>query len=57
MDDFETLAVEVRKYVSKNDPRLYQAIREEYQRWLASNDGSLLDFLLWLAATHERLNV
>lgn len=53
--DEETLALEVRKYVS-NDQRLYHALREEYQRWLMSNNGTFLDFLLWLATTHDRLN-
>ena len=55
IDDY-TLALHVRRYISKSDPRLYQMIREEYQRYLASNNGTLLDFLLYLATTHERLN-
>ena len=52
----ELLSLEVRKYASRNDQRLYQALCEEYRRWLASNTGTFLDFVLWLAATHERLN-
>ncbi len=52
----ELLSLEVRKYASKNDQRSYQALREEYQKWLMSNNGTFLDFVLWLAATHERLN-
>lgn len=52
--DEERLSNEVRNYVSKNDQRLYHALREEYQRWLMSNVGTFLDFVLWLASTHER---
>lgn len=55
MDD-EMLALEVRKYVRAFEPQLYEELREEYQRWLASNIGTFLDFLLYLAATHDRLN-
>lgn len=54
--DEEALALEVRKYVSKNDQRLYHALREQYQRWLTVNNGSFLDFVLWLATTHKLLN-
>lgn len=49
--DEETLALEVRKYVRKNDEQQYQILRKMYSTWLLMNCGTFLDFLLSAATT------
>ncbi len=49
--DEETLALEVRKCVRKNDEQLYQILRKMYSTWLIMNSGTFLDFLVSVATT------
>ncbi|KKL76822.1 hypothetical protein LCGC14_2041000 [marine sediment metagenome] len=55
--DPETLALEVRKYASDNEAERYERLREMYQRWLVTSNGTFLDFILTAAATDGPVTV
>lgn len=49
--DDQTLALEVRKYSRNDDAKRHEELREMYQRWLVTSNGTFLDFVLVAAAT------